>query len=45
MTEEEFDRYLTIKPTSHREYKTDEELWNKYFKVIKSIKYFKPKFF
>lgn len=38
MSEEEFDKLMKEKPRSHKEFRTQEKLWNAYFKFIKILR-------
>jgi len=39
MDEAEFDNLMKQPPKSHNDFKTDQPLWNKYFKLIKLLKF------
>ncbi|MBS1652566.1 MAG: N-acetyl sugar amidotransferase [Bacteroidetes bacterium] len=39
MTEEEFDAIMKRSPQSHHNFKTEKEKWNRYFKIIKLLKF------
>ncbi len=38
MNEKYFDELMTLKPKDHSEFKTEKNLWNKYFKLISILK-------
>ena len=39
MTNDEFDKILKEAPRPHSDFDTDQRLWDKYFKVIKMLKF------
>ncbi len=38
LTEMEFDKMMNDKPRQHSEFKTEQHLWNRYFKIVKYLK-------